>query len=170
MAVLDELLHWQQFDRRHPEVGEVLNGRWMTEAGVGSADFFRHVRVEFGEALDMGFIDHRFGELNSRRDVAGPVEPRVGDHRPRCRRGGIRFIQALGLELVVAENRLAPVVTPHDGGCVRVEQELVRVVPQTVLRVPWAVHAQSVASIDAGAVDHAVEDVARPLRQTVRRF
>ena len=50
-----------------------------------------------------------------------------------------------GLQLVVAEDCLAPVVLALDGGGVRVQQQLVRVVPQPVLRVPWAVHAQSVA-------------------------
>ena len=48
--VVGELVHRQQLDRGHAQVGEVLDGRRVRQPGVGAAQLLGDVGVQLGEA------------------------------------------------------------------------------------------------------------------------
>jgi hypothetical protein len=110
-------------------------------------------------------VDNGVGEGGSRCDIPRPVKGRIGDDAQRGRTGRVGRVLHGGLVHVVAENGLAPGVVAGDGGGVGVEQKLVRVVAQSVGRVPGAVDAESVTGSHLDTVDDAVEHVAGALAQ-----
>ena len=79
-AVLDELVHRHQLDRGDAEPGQVVDDRRVREAGVRAALLLRDVRVQLGQALDVGLVDDRLVVGDVEAAVALPVEERVDDH------------------------------------------------------------------------------------------
>ncbi len=158
--VLHELVRRQELDGGDPEVGEVLDRCRVRESGVGAADLLGDVGVLLREALDVHLVHDGVGVGGPRAGVAVPVEVAVGDDglRHRARRVGV--VPLLRVLHVVAEERLPPLVRPVDRGRVGVEQELRRVVPQPVRRVPGAVDPEAVAGADGDVRHDVVEGVA----------
>ena len=144
-AVLHELVDRHQLDGGDAELGEVLGDGRVRQAGVRAALLLGHVGVQLGEALDVGLVDHRLVVGDVEAAVALPVEEGVDDHAVGHVRRGVLVVARVGVAEGVAEQRLVPVDLAAGGLGVGVEQQLVRVAAQPVLRVPRAVHAVAVA-------------------------
>ncbi len=79
-VVVHELVHRQQLDRGHPEPLQVLDERWMGEAGVGAAELGRHVGMLERGPLDVDLVDDGVLPRCAQLAVAGPFEEGVDDH------------------------------------------------------------------------------------------
>ena len=150
-----------------PERLEVGDHGRVGEAGVGPAEVLGNQRVQPGEALDVQLVDHR---------VAGRHRP--GD-RPRRRRVAdddaqrhrVRGVLGAGHEVGagdVVEDRARVVHAAGDRAGVRVEQQLGRVEPLAVGRVPGTVDPVAVALLGVDARhEHVPHAVVRPLHLVV---
>ena len=78
--VLQELVDGHELDGGDAELLEVVNDGGVRHAGVGTAQFFRHVWVGHSHALDVGFVNDLLVVWNVRAMVAAPVKERVDDH------------------------------------------------------------------------------------------
>ncbi len=163
-VVLHELVHRHQLDGGHAQLQQVLDHRGVGDAGVGAAQLLGHPRVGHRQALDVGLVDDRLVVGDARCAVHAPVEVRVGDDGLRHGGRGVLVVALLGLE-VVAEHRGGPLDLAVDGLGVGVQQQLVRVAPQTLLGVVGAVHAEAVLLPGLHAGDERVPDVGVHLGQ-----
>ena len=145
VVVVDELVHRHQLDGGDAEAGEVLDDGRVGDARVRAAHLLGHRRVELGEALHVGLVDDRVVHPVVRRAVVAPVEERVrhdGAGHVRRAVGGVHLVRVVE---VVGEAGRVPVDLAVDGLGVRVEQQLGRVAPQALVRLPRPVHAVAVA-------------------------
>ena len=165
VVVLDELVHRHQLDRRHAEIVEMLHDRRMGDRGVGAAQFRRDLRVEHRHAADVGFVDDGLVQRCVRRAVVAPVEVRVADDRLRDVTSGVGVVAPRRIVELVAEARRVPVDVAGDCLGVRVEQQLVRVAPQTAERLPGTVDPVPVRLTGAHVGEVGVPDVAVDLGQ-----
>ena len=46
VAIVKVIVHRQELDRRHAQVGQVLDGRFGSQPGVAAAQLFGHVRID----------------------------------------------------------------------------------------------------------------------------
>ncbi len=143
-VVVHELVHGHQFERGHPELGQVFDDRRVGEGRVGAAQLLGEPRVTHGQALDVGLVDHRVVVLGARRAVVAPVEVRVDHHRGHGVRRRVQVVAPLGRAEVVAVHLLAPPDRPADRLRVRVEQQLRGVAAQPASGVVRAVHPEPV--------------------------
>ena len=162
-VVVHELVHGHQLDGRDADALVVLDHGRMSERGVGAPGIFRDVRVELGETLDVGLVDHRLGVGDARMTITGPVEERVDHDAEHHVRGGVVVVDRARIAELVREQRRIPIDLADGRLGVRVEQQLVRVRPLTLGRVVRPVHSIAVALpwLDLGqvAVPHESVDV-----------
>ena len=159
-VVGDELMHGQQFDRGHAELGEVLDDHRVREARVGAAHRLGDERVVLRHALDVRLVNDRLVVRRPGRTVVAPVEVRVDDQGVRHVTCRVIVVALVGGVEPVAEQRLGPVDAVRDRLRVRVDEQLVRVAAQAALGVVRAVHAVAVALAGADAQQVAVVDEA----------
>jgi hypothetical protein len=165
MFVAHELVYGEQFDRRHPEVGQVAGDGRVREAGVRAPDFLGHFGVPHREALHVGFIDHRFVEREAGGCVARPVE--VPARNNALGHGGCRVerVLLLGLLELVAEDLLAPGDVAVDGCGMGVEEELGGVTAEPFSWCPRPVDAEPVPVAGPHARDQPVPNMRLTLGQ-----
>ena len=138
-AVVDELVDGHQFDRGDAELLQVLNHRRVRDAGIGAALLFGDLRVQLGQAFDVGLVDDRLVVRDTQLAVAVPFEERVDDHAVHRVRRRVGVVAGVGVTEFVGEERRIPVDLALDGLGIRVHQELVRVEAVAVLRLVRAV-------------------------------
>ncbi len=143
-VVVDELMHRHQFDRRHPELRQVLQHRGMRQRRVRTPHLLRQRRVKHRQALHVGLVDDRAVVVRPRRPVVAPVEVRIDHHRSHHVRRGIHVIALLRTPEAIAVDGLAPVHRAAHGLRVRVEQQLGGVAPLPPLRLVRAVRPEAV--------------------------
>ncbi|CDK01815.1 hypothetical protein MIC448_90005 [Microbacterium sp. C448] len=144
-AVVDELVHRHEFDRRDPELVQMLDHRRMGNGTVGAPDLVRNAGVQLGQPLHVRLVDDRGRVRRLGVHIARPVEERVDDDAHHHVLRGILVVAGVGIAEVVAEDRLPPVDLTGNGLRVGVQQQLVRVEPLTVGWVVGAMDAVSVA-------------------------
>src|SRR5690349_22167235 len=118
----------------------------MREARIGAAEMFWNFVPKLAEAFDVNFVDDRFVELPARRSVVAPVEAVINDH-------GLRdigcAIALVALQVVatkrIRKHRVVPRDVAADRLRVRIDQQLCRIAPQPLYRVPSPVDAETVA-------------------------
>jgi len=77
--VVDELMDGHELQCGDAELFQVFDHRGVREAGVGSANLWRHVLVEVGHAAHVGFVDDRIMVWRVRMLVVAPVKIGVDD-------------------------------------------------------------------------------------------
>ena len=138
------------------------------EAGVGAAQVLAHARQPLREPLHVELVDDGRVPGTAQELVALPVERRVDHDGLRDRRGVVRLVHDEVVAVRVAERAaLDPADRPLDRLRVRVDQQLVRVEPVTLLRRPGPVDAVPVALARPDAGQVAVPVVSRHARQLV---
>ena len=124
MAVVDESVHRQQFDRRDAERLDVVDHRLRTEAGVGAAQLLVDLGIQLGEAFDVGLIDDCAIPRHAAAPVfAAPLEIGIDHDRLRHEGRAVAFVEgevvALGADRV-AEHRGIPGQLTGVGARIRV--------------------------------------------------
>ena len=79
IAVVDEGVDRQQFDRRDAERPDVVHDFLAAQTGEGAAQRLRHRGMQLGEAADVGFVNDRAVPGDARRAFAAPREGGI-DH------------------------------------------------------------------------------------------
>ena len=163
------LVHREQLDGGHAEVGEVRDRGRMGQPGVGAAQFLRDVGMGGGETLDVHLVDHGVGERvpgagRWQRQRSGRDDG--GQHEAAGHAGG-RVERARGGRVGRNRGRTAPGRSARRRGTpgVRVEQQLVRVVAQPLAGVERAGHPVPVGLAGLDARHEAVPDLAVALGQ-----
>jgi hypothetical protein len=152
-ALVDDVVHRQQLDRRHAERLEIRDRVLAGETAVGPAQILAHTGPKLREALDVELVDDRLLPRRPRPDdlIVLPLERRVDHDRLRHRRrrvgrvdGEVSVLRA-GAGHVRERARRTPVDGAVDRLRVRVDQQLrgIEAVPRQ--RLVRAVHAIAVA-------------------------
>ena len=133
------LVHGQQFDGGDAQVLQMRDCGVVAQAGVGPAQLGRDVWMAHGEALDVDLVHDRVCVPVPRAVAVLPAERRVGDQAPRHVPGGVQGARLGGVGRVLAEDLGPEGDRPADRLGIRVEQQLGRVAPQPLGRIPGAV-------------------------------
>jgi hypothetical protein len=139
-SVVHELVNGHQLDGGDTEPLQIFDRSRMSETGVGATDFGRQRRELFRETLDVNLVDDRFVERPPRRRVPTPIElwighDAAGDERRAVLAVGRVCRRSIRRNHVTKDRRLVDDI-PLDGACIRVQQKLRAIEPQTVLRFP----------------------------------
>ena len=143
----DGLVHRQQLDGGHSQVGEVAERSVRAQSQVRSAEVRRDIRVARGEALDMDLVEDRLVPWNPRVPVASPREGRVhhrGEGGERRAVPRVRGQIARGVVEGIPVDRVAPAQGAADAFRVGIENHLLRVEAVTRRRVVRSAHAIAV--------------------------
>ena len=130
------LVDREQFDGGDAEVKQVRDGGLVAQAGVGPAQRRGDVRVAHGEALDVDLVQDRVRVAVPGPLVVLPAERRVDDQAPGHVPGGVQAARLAGVGRVLAEHLRPERDRSADRLGVGVEQQLGRVAPQALGRVP----------------------------------
>ena len=164
-AVLDELVHRHQLDGGDAQPLEVVDDRGVRQPGVRAALLGRDLLVQLGHSLDVCLVDDRLVVGDVEASVALPVEERVDHHGLGHVRAGVVVVARVLVAEGVAVQALVPVDVARGGLGVGVEQQLVRVAAQPLLRVPRPAHPVAVALTGLDPRQVAVPDVGVDLGQ-----
>ncbi len=165
-ALVGHMVDGEQLHRGDPELHEVVDGGIGGQAGVGASKIGADTGVALGVALHMDLVDHAPRQGRARPLHALPVE-RIIDHDRPGDGGGVVFVVDLQVGVLAAGDigqgaGSVVVDAALDGLGVRVDQQLGRVEPVALGRVPRAVDPVAVAltGIHAGELDVPVERLA----------
>ena len=93
IAVVDEGVDGQQFDRRHAQRSDVVDDRLGAESGIEAPELLVDLGVQLGEPLDVGFIDDGVVPRHIAPAVfAPPVEIGIDDDGLWNERGAVPLI------------------------------------------------------------------------------
>ena len=73
MLLAHKVVNRKQFHTRHAECQQVVNDRFVCDAGVRSTLVIRHGWVQRREALHVSFVDDRVAPRHRRPSIARPV-------------------------------------------------------------------------------------------------
>ncbi len=139
-----ERLDRQQLDAGDPESHEMLDHGGVGQAEVRPPQRLGHIGMPGREALDVQLVDHGLLEGDLRLDpgvrTAGARDDAERHRAERVDRGRLDPLGVVG----IAERRIDVRHGPADPAGVRVDQQLVRVAPQTVLGLVRPVDAIAV--------------------------
>jgi len=147
-VIVDKGVNGQQLDGGDSQRFEMLDGDRMGECLICATNLFRYVRVLFGEALNVDFVDDRFVPGRAWGLVATPFERRIGHQRlwhALIVGSVVERKIILGIFHIVAVNALIPCHLAVDRLRVRVDQHLGRVEAFTTFRLVGTVHAEAVS-------------------------
>src|SRR5262245_62093216 len=117
----------------------------MREARVGATNVPGNIGMPPGEPLDVHLVNDRLVQLSTEWTITLPVIGGVNDDRLRHVR---RVVCVVSLQIVTAQrvrkNSGIPLDSTSDGPGVRIDQELRRVAPKPVCRVPGTMHTEPI--------------------------
>ena len=156
------VVHGQQLDRGHPQLGEVADRGGRGEARVGAAQLRRHLRVAPGEPLHVHLVDDGARPAGEGRPVALPVERRVHHHALGQVRGAVPIVRpdvARGIADPVAEERVVPLERARDRLRVGIQQGLGRIEAVPLAGLVGTVHPEGVEGARPDAREVHVPDL-----------
>ena len=168
VPVIQIVMHGHQLQGRDAEVLKVRNHRGRSDAGVGTPQRRRNVRVQHGHAADVGFVDDRLVPRVGGPLLAAPVEARIDDRAERRKRRAVALVErqiAVGVADLVAEQFVGPRERAADGLGIRVQQQLVGVEAQALGRFVRAIDSVAIELTGAQARHVRMPDAAGALAQ-----
>jgi hypothetical protein len=168
MPLVDRGRHGEQLHRRDAEPDEVLDRGGVRESGGRTAEMRRHVGMLPGEAAQVHLIDDRVAPRVGRAASCGrasaarrlvPAQPGVpgGEHdRLGHVRRAVRLVARAVRELTAL--RCVERERPVEGARVRIDEQLRRIEPVSLVGRPGPMRAQAVARARGDAVDRSMED------------
>ncbi len=167
-AVVDEGMNRQQFHRRHAERFDVLDHFGDGEARECAAQLLRHLRMLFGVAAHVGFINDRAIPRHQRAHRLFPIEVRVchdafGDER--------RAVSLVECQIVafgadgVAEQGVIPAQLADELARVGIDQQFVWIEAVSGLGLVRSMHSIAVDGAGAHIDQVAVPDLVGVLGQ-----
>ena len=164
------LVHRQQFDGGDAQAEQVRDGGFVAQAGVGPAQRRGNAGMAHGEALDMDLVDDRVRVAVPGAVVILPAECRVHDQAPGHIRRRIQGARLAGVGCILAEHLRPERDRSADRLRVGVQQQLGRVAPQALGRVPGSADAVPVGLPRAGAGHERMPDIGVVIGQRDLRF
>ena len=168
MVLVRELVHRQQFHRRHAQLHQVLDRRRVRQPGVRAPQFLRDAGVQLREAAYVQLVDDRVRPGRLRAAVVRPLvvgRVVVDDDTLGDVRSGVPVVAHGVRDLLLGPVAHMPVhlgrqreVAVHGTG-VRIEEQLRRVPAGAGPRVPAAVHPEAVPLPGPHAGHEAVPDL-----------
>ena len=132
VAIVQVIMHRQELDGRHAQVGQVLDGRLGSQPGIAAAHLFGHLRIFLGEPLHVQLINHGLVPGSARRTIVAPGERRIDDRGQRGIRGTVAVVEReVGLRVVkaISEELIGPAHVAADQLGIGVEHDLVGIEP-----------------------------------------
>lgn len=113
MTVTEKGMHRQKFNGSNAQPFQITGYRLVGKTGKSTAFVIGYLRMKFGKAAQMGFINNAFFHFMMRADfiIIAPVERIADDNRLRHIGRAVKFgkrqilIRAVD---VITENRLVP--------------------------------------------------------------
>ena len=160
VAVMHELVYRHQFDSGYAQVFQVAYGFGRAQGGIRAPDGGVNAGMQFGETLDVHFVDQRLVHRDIGRRIALPVKLVVHHHRFQGVGGIVLVVRqrvtVFGLAAdVVAEHGRHPAYLAANGFGIRIEQHLARIEEPPAGRIESAVHTVAVqlSGVDIGQVN-----------------
>ena len=129
-AVIDKGLHGHEFNGGDAQPHQMLQHRVGAKAQHGAAQRRGHARMQGGQALDMGLVDHRVGQRGLGCRILAPLKGGVGHHRFGHGKGTVAGVKGqVGARAahLVAHQRIRPPEPPLQRAGIGVKQQLVGV-------------------------------------------
>lgn len=145
MAVAEKGMYGQKFNGGNAQPFQIAGYRFVGKTGKGAALVVGYLRMKFGKAAQMSFINDAFFHFMMRADfiIIAPVERIADDNRLRHIGRAVKFgkrqilIRAVD---VITENRLVPNQLADQLFAVWVYQQLVGIKTVPFLRLIGAVN------------------------------
>jgi hypothetical protein len=169
-VLVHDLVDGQELDGGDAQRLQVLDDGRVGDGRVGASEVLRHVGVEPGEPLHVGFVDHRPVPRDGGRAVAAPIERGV-DHDPlRHAERAVRVVHDPVVPRLierVGEGMGVPPNRSGQGARIRIDQQLGRVEPEPAGRLIGSVDPIAVVLARSDPVDVAVPDVIRTFAEAL---
>ena len=156
-------VHGQQLDGGDSQIFQVGHRGRVSQARVGAAQLWGHPGHVLCETLDVDLVDDGGlpRDVRLRRDREGRLHDDRARHIRRGVKGGAAQRVLRGVEVLIHTVRVDPRLHVHDtvhASTVGVEEELMRVVELAAVRIPSAVHAETVVGARTVSGDVTVPD------------
>ena len=155
-------MHRHQFHRGHAEIGQMPDGFLGPQPHVGSAEELWNLRMQFGEALHVRFVDHCLVPGSLGRPVASPGEGSV-DHRAERRESrviaGVERKVGMRVADLVTIHFVAPADAASHGLGIRIQHHLVGIKAMALVRRVGPMYAVSVQLLRQDGGKIAVPDL-----------
>ena len=146
-AVVNEAMHRHQLHGRNTQPFQIIDYRGSCQSGIGSPQSRRNFWMQFGEALDVYFVNHALVPGDTRWLVCSPSERRVDHDAFEHAGSAVAAIEGqifFGMTDPVAKVRITPPQIILDLFGVRIQQELMVVKAVSVQRIIRTVDAVTV--------------------------
>ena len=80
VSVVEEIVHWFQFDRGDPEIGQMFDHRLRSQPCVCAPESLRQSRVQLCKSFHMQLIHDGFVPWRPRMSIISPGKCRIDDH------------------------------------------------------------------------------------------
>ncbi len=169
LALIDEVVQRQQLNRGDTQHLEVLDACVRSQTGIRSAQLLGNSRVVFRKAAHTQFVNHGVGKRGfGLADALPVVVAPVRYHYTLGHAGGggltVEF-QVITAHHVIRKDWSLPVDLACNRLCVGVDEQLVFVETETLLRLPRTIDVEAVTLTRADAANQPMPDVARRLFQ-----
>ena len=137
-------------------------------AEVRAADLRRDRRMELGHPLHVGLVDDGAVPRRLGPPILAPCERGVDHHALRHRARAVAFVEGevlVRMPDLVAVDRVAPSDRSAHRPRVRIEEQLVRVEPMTLSRLPRSVHPVAVEAAGSHIREVGVPEEVGPVRE-----
>ena len=168
LAVVDERMDRQEFDRGHTERLDVIDDRFLAESGVGAPQALGNRRVQLRETLDVGLVENRVVpgyELPAL--LAVPLELLIDDNAFGHEWRAVAVVERRVVTRLhlVAEDGGIPFELAGMGARIGIEKQLVGIETMAFGRLVGSMHAVAVELSGPDVRHIAVEDLVRVFRQ-----
>jgi hypothetical protein len=146
MAVVDESVHRQEFNRGHAETADMIEHLRLGQPAIGTAQALGYRGMQLGVAAHMQLVDDGPLPGRARCPIFSPGEGGVDHAAAWHERRAVPFIErqvVAGFQFV-AEYGWIPFEVSYHGLCVWIKQQLVRIETVALVRLIGPVHAIAV--------------------------
>jgi hypothetical protein len=167
LAVIDEGVHRQQLHGSHAQRLNVTDD-FLSEPGVGAAQFFRHAGMQFGETFHVQLVEDRLIPGHGTPSVlTPPIEIRIDDDAFCHVRRTVALVerQIISGFHLISEHCRVPLQGTCMGARIGIKDELVRIKAVTGVWLVRTVHSVPIKRPRSNVRHIAMEDLIVVFRQ-----
>ena len=131
-----------QFNGSNPQLPEIINYSRVCKRGIGAANVFRNMRMEFCKTLHVQFVDNCFMIGNLWKLIFLPIERRIDHNTSRHKWHAVLTTKTqicIGMPHFVAKQRIVPMDGIRNCLGVRIDEKFIRIKPMSMFRFITAI-------------------------------